>query len=567
MLLALVLVIGLALASSSVLSLNVARRSYQDTRCSLLARSGVNELIARLTKANSSQSIQLFNPRPLDLRQQFPGRCELVPGCWVTFNPSEPGYSTDNLLGEGAAAGWLDHGKATRSVPPFTLELVLHTSLGGFERSYRALLRRTWPYAIYSGAGPVVLSGDPEVNSDPAKGSHVTGRIFSAVRPNLEYELRWTEVDRSPKTAMFSLLTAGVRPERDYTVPLQVGPDLVVAAGPGAIIPEPPPPLSPDVPQPKRYTIRAPGNGSTTVARTKGNSVVGSVDYSDEQHNRHRQALVSDGNTFQGQLNYQEPTTRRNPLSGLAPGSTSGYQEWTPDGRSFLNAVMTGNIMHYDHVVVPWPLPPNYISPRELLSRPTWVMWGQHRLAGAAGSPSYYVVNGNLVNRILWHGVEQVPLGGNSEIPVDQFGFELQLEDCVLHVKGDLDLCDVTGTDSSIKGITGNGATIIVEGSLAVTGAAIRAGDRGMVIYAKNIALAGAGDFSGLLVASEGISIVPQPGKRISIRGGIVTAGHAYNAEGRPGVALHNVDVRYDPRYMKSLSFCGDYTLTAWEPL
>ena len=29
----------------------------------------------------------------------------------------------------------------------------------------------------------------------------------------------------------------------------------------------------------------------------------------------------------------------------------------------------------------------------------------------------------------------------------------------------------------------------------------------------------------------------------------------------------NNVDVQYDPRFLKSLSFCGDYALTAWDEL
>ncbi len=75
-----------------------------------------------------------------------------------------------------------------------------------------------------------------------------------------------------------------------------------------------------------------------------------------------------------------------------------------------------------------------------------------------------------------------------------------------------------------------------------------------MVIYAKNINLAGSGDFSGLLVAGNSLSTVPQPSKRINIRGGIVTAGSEETSlQGAPGTVLHNVDTSRASTPMESI--------------
>lgn len=576
MLLALVLVIGLALASSSMMSLNLSRQTYLETRCGMLARSGVNEVIARLIKAEASHDIQLFNPKPLDLRELFPGRTEIVPGCWITFDPAEPGYSTDNMLGENKAAGWLDRGRATKSVPAFNLELLLHARQGAHERTYRALVRRTWPYAVYSGGGPVVLSGDPQPNLDANKGSHVHGRIYSSVRPELDF--RFESRDETPRALLFNMLTAGLRPERNYDVPLQVGPPLVHKVGVHSPIGEPNPARAEDAFT--RYLIRDIKVEASELVQTEGNTVLGSVEYTDKSKVHDRQVQVTRGNRFQGRVRYRELPLRRNPLSNLKPGTGEGYSAWTPNGRSFLTApipilwnAMTMEVRTIqDHLVFHWPPKAEEAArvPRDdFHPSPNWVIWGKHRLAGTPSSPNYYCVNGSLVNRVVGHGMKKMPSGWvpAEGIPVDEYGFELQLEDCLLHVKGDLDLCDISGRDPLIKGISGNGATLVVEGTLAITGASIRAGDRGMVIYAPTIMLAGSGDFSGLLVASSSISIVPQPGKRIKIRGGVVTSGGISSVEGKPGVALHNVDVVYDPRYLKSLSMCGDYELTVWEPL
>lgn len=562
MLLALVLVIGLALASSSMLSLNLARQSYLDTRCSLQARSCVNELIARLDKLQASADITLFNPKPTDLNKTFPGRPELVPGCWVTFDHNESGYSTDNLLGEGPVAGWADHGKTTTSVPPFTLELILHARQGGYERSYRALVRRTWPYAVYSGSGPIILTGDPEPNAQPDKGSHVRGRVHSAVRESIPwYALAAEQALPTPRNMLFSLMTSGLRVQRDNLVPAQVGPALLLAAESYTLLGSPAAGRPHDVPAgfTLNRTPQVPSSG-----RSEGNSLKGSIDYTDELKKKNRQPEVTDGNTFQGTVNYREAA--RSPLSDIDPGTGDGYQSWLPPARVFIaRNPANGKIVGQD--VVPWP-PQNPLAVYPNEAKPIYLLWDEVSLSGGPGKSSYYVVPGHLVNRIITENPTAYPEGPVvGDLGVRQYGFGLKLEDCVLHVKGDVDLCDLTGDDTQIKGIEGNGATLIVEGQLSVNGAEIRAGDRGMVIYAKQINLAGVADFSGLLVASDSVSVVPQPGKHVKIRGGIVTHGNPSVVEGLPGIVLRNVDVQYDPRYLKSLSSCGEYVLTAWEAL
>lgn len=560
MLLALVLVIGLALATSSMMSLNLARQGYQDERCSLRARSAVNELIARLLKLESQQQVQLFNPSPINLLEKFPGKTELVPGCWVTFDRREDGFSTDNSFQGSPAAGWLDQGQSSRSVPPYTLELLLHAEDGGHRSSYRALVRRVWPYAVYSGGGPVVLSGDPD---DPTGGSHVTGRVYSVVKDSIDWRFEGMAEDRfHPRYLLFKMLTGSVQPQRDYSAPAQVGPPVKMDPAAVQITGGPANPNRPfDVPA--SYSV-ALAPGAPVIRPSTGNALLGSIDYADESGEQDREVLVYPDNTWQGRANYRAAGSLRDPIREIRPGDGSGYEAWVPPARlirTSLNGVPS-------YSVVPWRSDMGW-GPRteDGEQKATFVVWGNQRLEGSPDRPAYFVLYGNLINRVIANAMEALPEGYGNSLPLVEYGFELKLKDCVLHVKGDVDLCDLTGRDSAIKGIVGDGATLIVEGKLSVAGAQIRAGDRGMVIYAQRIALAGSGDFSGLLVSQNAISVIPRPGQKIRIRGGIVTSGTSNNIEGQPGIALHNVDVQYDPRHLRNLNAFGEYVLTAWEPL
>ena len=177
----------------------------------------------------------------------------------------------------------------------------------------------------------------------------------------------------------------------------------------------------------------------------------------------------------------------------------------------------------------------------------------------------HVTVNGTLTNRqvVYYEGSE----ANGPGLYVRERRVGMSLQNTVLHVKGDLDLGassfpspdnDPNTDDESIT-ISGAGATLIVDGQLILGNAVINAQDQGFVIFARDIVLKGGGNFHGLMIASNSITILSQD-QPLMIRGALMCAGVG-------GIVLKGCELEYDPKYVKSVHGGGDFAVTAWKRL
>lgn len=145
----------------------------------------------------------------------------------------------------------------------------------------------------------------------------------------------------------------------------------------------------------------------------------------------------------------------------------------------------------------------------------------------------------------------------------------LQLRNTVLYIDGNLDLSsDAAGRH--VVGIEGSNSTLIVNGTLALSGGRLDSRDQGLVILANDIVLRAHGDYRGLIIAKNSLTILSDVAntkadaadKTLTIRGGILCGNRK-----KGNVILRSVRVVYDPVYMKSVHAYGDAICTAWKEI
>lgn len=139
--LAVVATLGFALAGLSVQHLSAASARENRQQALLLGRSAVSLAIARLMKSQ---------PAPGVLQSTLPGSRPGAVGLLTFENNQGMAWSTNNLQGDTAVAGWQG-----RSVPRHAALLIGEGRSGGVVRRVEALLAMPpYPYAVAS-AGPV----------------------------------------------------------------------------------------------------------------------------------------------------------------------------------------------------------------------------------------------------------------------------------------------------------------------------------------------------------------------------------------------------------------------------
>ena len=111
--------------------------------------------------------------------------------------------------------------------------------------------------------------------------------------------------------------------------------------------------------------------------------------------------------------------------------------------------------------------------------------------------------------------------------------------------------------------ISGSGATLIVNGQLALGNANFNAGDQAFVIFAKDIVIKAGGHFKGLLIASRSITILSQDDDSLYIEGGIACADEDLGG----GITIRGAHVKHEPRYLKGINGAGDFYLASWRKI
>ncbi len=540
------LTLGLALCTLSTVSLNLARRNNLEARAQLLARSGMAQLLADLRRIEADLPLPPSIPT-VDLAARYPDT-EIVPGCRIGFRNDLAYKSTDNLYSEYPQAGYLDRGTSARSVPPFTLELILNVQVEGARREFRALVRRVWPYAAYVGRGPLVLCGWLDEELAPGlevAPSRVEGSVF---------------VGRAWPGNMF-----GNRPDSDADGPrlwvtrreflrcqvtqvpgtITLGPLLTSngAFNPyGNITTRP---LDTTLPDRPSYWYNMSGGERDPLPVPVGGGAADLRNHLDGQVVVHKdQSALGAGAVY---------VAPRNQFDG-----TVSFQDLQVDPLDILRRMIrpaVGSAVPGITVITP---------PLEE-PRPTYVLGNRLTLTGE--TTRRWEVNGNLVNRVIW------PEGDTDRgvLIAEAYPASITLRDCALHIKGDLDLWrplsqDPTYADYPPTVLSGTNATLIVDGTLTLGGGRLDSHDQGMVIYARHLVMRAGGDFKGLIVADRSASFLPDGTSTLSVQGAILTGGMP-GAEGIPGMVLRSVNLRYDPRYLKTLHSVGSFRLTGWQQL
>ena len=150
-----VLVAGLAMGSLSTLSLQFSRRQMDTTRAEMAARSGLAYFLSKTQQfeAGDEQEINPLDPQPVSMVDIFPDGLQVTEGDYtitMNFGPEQGDYySTDNLAGEEPRIGFHDTDGIPR-VPPYGLDLVINVESPRRTHHYRAVLKRYWPFAVYS---------------------------------------------------------------------------------------------------------------------------------------------------------------------------------------------------------------------------------------------------------------------------------------------------------------------------------------------------------------------------------------------------------------------------------
>jgi len=176
----LILLLAFTFVSITLVDWNFSTRYASAISDELVARAVIQQFLSddkRLRRGDLYTPPAL--PPPVDwvarFRNQpvFPdGGAQFPQKPTVTFDPNRSYYSTDNSLGATPVAGWLDRSRATQSVPPHSVHLIINLP----NAHYSALLQCIWPYALTS-AGPIRIGGGLLHAAQPVS-SHLTGSIL-----------------------------------------------------------------------------------------------------------------------------------------------------------------------------------------------------------------------------------------------------------------------------------------------------------------------------------------------------------------------------------------------------
>ena len=575
-----ILVIGLGMGTLSTLSLHFNRRQVEGMRGELAARGALAQLLARLYQHDKAGTLNPLKPEPSNLRELFPSGVlfeEKPYKVTIHFDPGQPGYSTDNLSGSAPAVGWADDDDVAR-VPRYSLDVVLGVQ-GPNESQisyYRAVLRRVWPFALYSKQGPLFLMSIPQIDAPSVvKGDVYTtwmGEEGEGGIQRVGYGLGHL-IDPSMVLANLEA-RAGAQPHLPPNSHLLIGGPL----GYNEPI-EPSDVHSDSTPEEKFYHYsagvlvrrfddtedNAAFSPQVLTGVDSGNFLEGDFVYNHKEMAEvppiiyNRPANDMDGRS----ILVRGPAL--DPLAQIEPGA--GAPASTFDNSDFQELVLhrpSDNLLEDKYGLDPLDpdleyddgtgaLPQPFLLSEELVLSPE---------ENSTGGPlsTHYVIDGSVSNRQVIYQKGGVGMG----LYVRERKAGMKLQNTVLHVKGDLDLSETeldgveSDPDERLE-IVGAGATLIVDGQLVLGNAHINAQDQGFVLYARDIVLKGGGSFFGLMIAENSINILSQQND-LEIRGALMCAG-------KGGITLKGTKLEHDPDYLKSINGGGDFGIVSWRKL
>ncbi len=582
-LVSLVLIVGLAMGSLSVLSLQFNSRQLEGMRSEMMARSAVARFLAKLHAEDVEEGIDPLAPEPYRVVDRVGDSMSYEQDGYVariSFTSSE-NYSSDNLGGDAPMVGSPDLSDEIPRIPPFSLDLVVNVEGPAGKNRFRVGLRRVWPYALYTQLGPIVLMGNPPSPEDSSQATEIKGDVYTSWNGGAPAGgVTYSGYGLDPFTSPFNVLAylearSGLHPTVVPQWPLILGeilgrnsdlaPDHVhdgstedihyffYSAGSGM----------PEIPSsnPGDPTF-SPSGASFTNG---GNTMIGDFIYSYEDNQELQLAPmvvptplnIGDGvpilgnepsirNEFSGKSTQRRPLAV-DPLAGTPGGSVFGSQSFeTPPGLSGAGLELRDAYALSDVFILP-----------DLREGTTPFLLTEDLVLNNA----HYVINGSVSNRQVVYYQGEDSQGKGLYVRENRAGMRLQ--NTTLHVKGDLDLgagsFDSTDPEDRIS-VVGSAATLIVDGKLILGNATINAQDQGFMIYADDIVLKGGGNFFGLMIAKNSISILSREENPLNIQGALL-------CQGRGGITLRGTSLKHDPEYLKSLNRAGDFQIVSWKKL
>lgn len=547
------LLVGAAVAALSSMSMSLAAEELGRSRARALAMGVLAQVRYELDRESWRRSVPKDAPSMRNLRARFASapifpdpNPEILQGglqAWVDF--AHPHwYSVDNLLGGEAAASCRDAGTSRTSVPPYSLDLVVMTGAGDTPdraadaRRFEAVITRIWPFAVYSADAPIRIDSGARIRGSVyAANSPLTVGDTSGALPLIKGDLcSGLPREKKPVQVKTGALEGKIR----YDVPTWGRGD----GDPQALTREltllmpldgssPEDFVPPYKPLPESTARRFSTIGDFQVllgGRYTGKVGAGLHNLTNRLLERvtvwHGSPLTQlrDLNVYRGHINFRLPWDHQgNSLEA--------------EGSFFRARILIDDLELQDDYYET-PSISNHFAVMNVISN---------------GFTTYETLAED-----LWTG--------NPKRPAS-----LRLDNCVLKVRGDLDIRDLSGENSAL----------IVEGNLYLNGGSLDSGNKGMLILANNVIMEARGDFRGLVAARGNLWLKPlASGERLTMRGGVLVGGEALKNALRDAVgtvlqgasstrscAIGQAIVIHDTRYTRSLNRFGVSRLSLFQEL
>lgn len=631
--LTLLTVVGFALGDLCVVHLNLSHRFLSTSRARLLAQAAVQQFLLTFERASMRQresGLNLDRQESADLGlTQLYATGDGLPNApfveagshvGVTFDATADWHSTDNALSEYPRAGWLDRGTARKTVPPFSVELLVNVTMDGSVHHYRAIITRRWPFAVFTPRGSIVLCGSPTSSGEVGEPAIVEGPVATlggsffggwksavAKLPSVT-TLYGQSVDEDGQRVP-TPLTDGPQNLAERIVEMnrleprcEVYVERAVCIGPpmrfepaGSLLPglgEPPAttisPAGPDAPAVEIREVvlddeDAPKTPLSTQkpmseATESQNALVGDVSVPPSWFEmtagtisgieQIEQVKVYPGNTHNGKILAGAPAgvdQKHNPADDASFPSTKDFELLgaPPLPQAVADAMGINPGVGADEAMFSFLCGTLSIDPEQADAGPLQV----------GGGHSKWYVPGSMGNRCVASSPKKGPVNGATgadatpdikRYKIIETSGSLRLRNAVLYVAGNLDLAgDVTGRHT--VGIEGSNSTLIVNGTLALSGGRLDSRDQGLVILANDIVMRAHGDYRGLIIAKNSLTILSDgattgdSSKTLTIRGGVICGNKK-----KGNVILRSVRIIYDPVYMKALHAFGEPVCDRW---
>lgn len=623
-----VLVAGLAMGSLSTLSLQFSRRQMDTTRAEMAARSGLAYFLSKTQQfeAGDEQEINPLDPQPVSMVDIFPDGLQVTEGDYtitMNFGPEQGDYySTDNLAGEEPRIGFHDTDGIPR-VPPYGLDLVINVESPRRTHRYRAVLKRYWPFAVYSKHGTICLMGQPELKPPPSENTPtlVEGDVYTEWRVTdpdsgapIVFEGRvkgYGLGDMDSPSQMMANLEArtGYQPWRVPYHPLIIGMEGHLNNPPEKRALEwvensegekveafyyyepssweygewPRKWGETEFSRVDRDLVFPPPSGFSPGVKYNevGNILEGDLYYSHEANMETTEWAVSpsspgstpppgwdsDVNVRRGDVHLRRAPAR-DPL-----GSVIDDVDGVDDGFAVVSADTVSISALRDYAIAQGSAAGDLIfdsSSSSFLTEDVVLTEAEALINGnsVSGGPQNTIGQSISNRQVMWDSDKE-------RLYVRESNAGLNLQGTTLYVDNDLNLgasafepVDKNGNgtiepeERPIQ-ISGSGATLIVNGQLALGNANFNAGDQAFVIFAKDIVIKAGGHFKGLLIASRSITILSQDDDSLYIEGGIACADEDLGG----GITIRGAHVKHEPRYLKGINGAGDFYLASWRKI